>query len=141
MKKMRLNLRKVVAIAICLAGVTMFFGCGDKDDKADPCTTERDAYEKADAKYSAQRKLLLQGWLPRAFNNIPDYKRAYDRQLQVNDSIQCIINVDGSIQGSQSPAEQKALSAEGAEMATLAQEFEGIKIVCFNNLTDCENSH
>ena len=32
MKKMRLNLRKVVAIAICLAGVTMFFGCSSGND-------------------------------------------------------------------------------------------------------------
>jgi len=32
MLKVRLNLRTVVAIAICLAGVTMFLGCDKKDD-------------------------------------------------------------------------------------------------------------
>jgi len=32
MIKVRLNLRKVVAIAICLAGVTVFAGCGKDDD-------------------------------------------------------------------------------------------------------------
>ena len=31
MLKKRLNLRKVIAIAICLAVTTMFLGCGDKD--------------------------------------------------------------------------------------------------------------
>jgi hypothetical protein len=36
MYKVRLKLRKVVAIAICLAGITIFSGCEkDKDNKAD----------------------------------------------------------------------------------------------------------
>ena len=35
MLKVRLNLRKVVATAICLAGTTVFSGC-DKDDKEPP---------------------------------------------------------------------------------------------------------
>jgi len=35
MLKVRLNLRKVVAIAICLAGMTMFYGCGE-DNPIDP---------------------------------------------------------------------------------------------------------
>jgi hypothetical protein len=38
MHKNRLNMRKVVAIAICLAGMTMFSGC-EKDPKNDPNTT------------------------------------------------------------------------------------------------------
>ena len=36
MFKVKLNLRKVIAIAICLAGVTMFWGC----DKNDPNTED-----------------------------------------------------------------------------------------------------
>ena len=33
MQTIRLNLRNVVAIAICLAGLTVFFGCGKEENK------------------------------------------------------------------------------------------------------------
>ena len=39
MTKFKLNLRNVVAIAICLAGVTMFSGCNKEDDVSDNVST------------------------------------------------------------------------------------------------------
>jgi len=51
MFKNRFNLRKVVAIAICLAGVTMFSGCDKKDGSKDGLEVKESWVEFAGEKY------------------------------------------------------------------------------------------